>query len=114
MNWTEASHSASDAAAGVAAGGSGGRVVESSTPNGCLRVRVRASPLRGPVASALDGQAEALRGLLQGGGGGGGGAAAASTGGLRDKLREIAAWEDGSMSMSTLQVSRGAVYQMRY
>ena len=111
MNWTEASHSASDAAAGVAAGGSGGRVVESSTPNGCLRVRVRASPLRGPVASALDGQAEALRGLLLGGGGGGGGAAAAgaSTGALRDKLREIAAGEDGSASMSTLQARQGAV-----
>ena len=57
----------SSAAAGGACGTSGGlgKVVEATTPNGGLMVRVRAIPLPGPVASALDEQAEALKSLLQ-------------------------------------------------
>ncbi|GAX83661.1 hypothetical protein CEUSTIGMA_g11086.t1 [Chlamydomonas eustigma] len=40
------------------------KVVESSTANGCLLVRVRASPLAGPIASILDDQATTIKRLL--------------------------------------------------
>ena len=56
----------SSAGAGGACGAAVGfgKVVEATTPNGGLMVRVRAIPLPGPVASALDEQADALKSLL--------------------------------------------------
>jgi hypothetical protein len=40
------------------------RVVEATTPNGCCVVRVRATPLPGKVAGALDDRPELLRRVL--------------------------------------------------
>ncbi len=54
---------AAEAPEGVA--GRAARVVEATTPNGCLTVRVRAHPLPGAIASALDEAQEQLRRALQ-------------------------------------------------
>ncbi len=110
---------ASKAGAAAAAAGGNARVVEASTPNGCLVIRVRASPLPGSVASILDEQGELVRKLLvldQGGaaaaaGAGAGGGrqqegvqgAAAAAGGLREKL-QAAAREAADRSLALLQV----------
>ncbi|GLC55413.1 hypothetical protein PLESTB_000984700 [Pleodorina starrii] len=49
---------------GLAGGLKPPRVVEATTPNGCCAVRVRAAPLPGGVAGALDGRPELLRRVL--------------------------------------------------
>ncbi|GIL84225.1 hypothetical protein Vretifemale_12915, partial [Volvox reticuliferus] len=49
---------------GLVGGLKGPRVVEALTPNGCCVVRVRAAPLPGGVAGALDGRPELLRRVL--------------------------------------------------